>query len=616
MIDAAQPPGRLLTVGHIERFNPAIRELRRRLAGDELGRIFQVSATPARPVPGPHPRRRRGRRPRPARPRRHALPRGIRAGPRLRRDGADASTPITRTCSPGSMKFANGVVGLLDINWLTPTKQRTLTVTGERGMYVADYIAQDLVLLRQPRRRGHVGEPRHGARPMTSVAEGEMTRRAIRREEPLTGRAARVRRARCARADRPGRPARRDGRPSPGTQDGRVRRDRPGDRRRGPGRGPLVKIAVVGLGHIGLPLAVQYASRGHDVLGVDVAPWIVDAINRGESPHRDEQTLIDRVPELVAAGRCARRPGRSRGRRGGRGDRRHRAGRGRRASARSTSEPIDAATRDIAAHRRRRRAGRLRDDAAGRHHPRPLRTDAGRGKRPELDRDLFLAFSPERVLVGRVFLDLQRYPKIVGRHERESRRGARSTCTRRSSIRDRTVMRTANAETAEMTKLAETTYRDVNIAYANELARYAAARGIDVIGGHRRGELAAVQPHPPAGCRRRRALHPGLPALPVQRRPGPADPAAGARDQRGRWARSRSTPSRIGIGSLDGQPVLVLGVAYRGDVKEDAFSSRLPAARRAARGRRAGARPRPVLRRRAPPPARLRAVPARIRTNR
>ncbi|HET8777293.1 MAG TPA: NAD(P)-binding domain-containing protein, partial [Candidatus Limnocylindria bacterium] len=64
-----------------------------------------------------------------------------------------------------------------------------------------------------------------------------------------------------------------------------------------------MRIAVVGLGHIGLPLAVQYASRGHDVVGVDVADWIVDAINRGESPHRDEQALIDRVPQLVAEGR-------------------------------------------------------------------------------------------------------------------------------------------------------------------------------------------------------------------------------------------------------------------------------------------------------------------------
>ena len=50
----------------------------------------------------------------------------------------------------GIMKFANGVIGILDINWLTPTKRRTLTVTGERGMYAADYIAQDLVFYANP----------------------------------------------------------------------------------------------------------------------------------------------------------------------------------------------------------------------------------------------------------------------------------------------------------------------------------------------------------------------------------------------------------------------------------------------------------------------------------
>ena len=64
-----------------------------------------------------------------------------------------------------------------------------------------------------------------------------------------------------------------------------------------------MRIAVVGLGHIGLPLAVQYASRGHDVLGIDVARPIVEALNGGTSPHRDEQALVERVPQLVADGR-------------------------------------------------------------------------------------------------------------------------------------------------------------------------------------------------------------------------------------------------------------------------------------------------------------------------
>jgi predicted dehydrogenase len=76
------------------------------------------------------------------------------------------------------------VVGLLDINWLTPTKRRTLTVTGERGMYAADYITQDLVFYANPDADDTWVNPGSGAH-ITSVTEGEMIRRAVRRQEPL-----------------------------------------------------------------------------------------------------------------------------------------------------------------------------------------------------------------------------------------------------------------------------------------------------------------------------------------------------------------------------------------------------------------------------------------------
>jgi len=332
-----------------------------------------------------------------------------------------------------------------------------------------------------------------------------------------------------------------------------------------------VKIAVIGLGHIGLPLAVQYASRGHDVLGLDITPRIVDAINRAESPHLDEQALIDRVPELVAAGRL-------------------------RATTWDAPEgvreaeaivvivpvvvdadrqidfgPIDAATRQIAANVGRGAlvvyettlpVGTTRDRFG------PMLAE---GSGLELDRDLFLAFSPERVLVGRVFLDLRRYPKIVGGTSPESTR--RAVDFYRSVLDEGTeVTAVTNAEAAEMTKLAETTYRDVNIAYANELAAYAARRGIDVsevigaansqpyshihqpgvgVGGH----CIPVYPHflfntdpelriPPLA----REINEGMAGFTVR-----------AIQQR--------------IGSLRDVPVLVLGIAYRGDVREDAFSS-------------------------------------------
>ncbi len=331
-----------------------------------------------------------------------------------------------------------------------------------------------------------------------------------------------------------------------------------------------MRVAVVGLGHIGLPLAVQYASRGHEVLGIDVARPIVDALNRGESPHRDEQALIDRVPELVAAGRLRATVDDAEGVRAAEAvvvivpvvvDERREIDFG----------PIDAATRDIARglqpetlliYETTLPVGTTRDRFG------PM-LEAGSGLR--LDRDFFLAFSPERVLVGRVFADLQRYPKIVGGTSEQSTRRAVDfyVAVLEPWTEERAV---ANAETAEMTKLAETTYRDVNIALANEYAQYAARRGIDVlevidaansqpyshihapgvgVGGH----CIPVYPHFLFNT------DPELQLPPLARRIN--EGMAG-------WTVTRI---RQRLGSLQDLPVLVLGIAYRADVREDAFSS-------------------------------------------
>lgn len=331
-----------------------------------------------------------------------------------------------------------------------------------------------------------------------------------------------------------------------------------------------MRIAVVGLGHIGLPLAVQYASRGHEVIGCDTASWIVDAINGGTSPHDDEQALTEGVPELVAAGRLRATTDDAEGVRGAEvvvvivpvvvDDERQ-----------IDFRPIDGATHDIARglqpgtlviYETTLPVGTTRDRFG------PMLAE---GSGLDLDRDFFLAFSPERVLVGRVLLDLRRYPKIVGGTSDESTR--RAVDFYRAVLDPGTEVRAVtNAETAEMTKLAETTYRDVNIALANEYARYAARRGIDVgevidaansqpysrihqpgvgVGGH----CIPVYPHflfnndpelriPPLA----RAINEGMGGYAVE------------------LARDR-------IGSLEGVPVLVLGIAYRADVREDAFSS-------------------------------------------
>jgi nucleotide sugar dehydrogenase len=331
-----------------------------------------------------------------------------------------------------------------------------------------------------------------------------------------------------------------------------------------------VRIAVVGLGHIGLPLAVQYASRGHEVTGCDVDARIVDAVNRGAAPHDDEAAVSERLPGLVADGRLRATTDDAEG-----------------VSAAEAVVvivpvvvdeerdidfgPIDAATRDVA---RGLRPGTL----VIYETTLPVGTTRDRfgpmleqGSDLALDRDLFLAFSPERVLVGRVLLDLQRYPKVVGGTSEEATR--RAVAFYASVLERGTEVRAvANAETAEMTKLAETTYRDVNIALANEYARYAARRGIDVtevidaansqpyshihqpgvgVGGH----CIPVYPHFLFNT------DADLQLPPLARR---------INDGMARWTVDRL---RERLGALDGVPVLVLGIAYRADVREDAFSA-------------------------------------------
>jgi nucleotide sugar dehydrogenase len=332
-----------------------------------------------------------------------------------------------------------------------------------------------------------------------------------------------------------------------------------------------VRIAVVGLGHIGLPLAVQYASRGHDVIGIDVDRRIVDALNRGEPPHDDEAAVSEQIAGLAEAGRLRSATWEDP------------AGFDAAevvvvivpvvvdAEGQIDFKPIDAATAEVARHigsgtlvvyETTLPVGTTRDRFG------PMLA-AGSGL--ELDRDLFLAFSPERVLVGRVLVDLRRYPKIVGGTSPESTRRAVEFYT--AALDPGTEVReVASAEAAEMTKLAETTYRDVNIAYANELARYASRHGIDVtevidaansqpyshihapgvgVGGH----CIPVYPH---------FLFNDDPELRLPPLARQINESMGA-----------FTVDVIEdrLGSLDGQPVLVLGIAYRGNVREDAFSS-------------------------------------------
>lgn len=343
-----------------------------------------------------------------------------------------------------------------------------------------------------------------------------------------------------------------------------------------------LRIAVVALGKIGLPLAVQFASKGHDVTGVDIDGLVIDQVSAGREPFPGETDLQSRLQVVVASGRLTAT-----------GDY---AAAIARADAvvvvvplfvdERTAEPafgwLDSATESIARHLS---TGTL----VSYETTLPVGTTRERWK-PMLERgsglregrDFYLVFSPERVLTGRVFADLRRYPKLIGALSPEGTQRAREFYAEVLDFDDRPDLARPNgvwdlgsAEAAELAKLAETTYRDVNIALANQFARFSAANGIDV---HQVIEASNSQPyshiHSPG-------IAVGGHCIPVYPRLYLwTDPDATV-VRAAREANAGMPEYAVGVlegayGDLAGARVVILGAAYRGGVKETAFSGVFP----------------------------------------
>jgi predicted dehydrogenase len=181
IVELAEELDLVLMVGHIERYNPAIIELKRRLDAGELGRAFQIHARRLGPFP--------------ARIRdvgvvvdlaTHDLDiMRFLTGSEVVRVYAEANREIHTSNEDlfmGMARFADGTLGLLEINWLTPTKIRELYVTGERGMFRADYLTQDLYFFENAEVDG---DQWSAMTVLRGVSEGEMTRFAIKKKEPL-----------------------------------------------------------------------------------------------------------------------------------------------------------------------------------------------------------------------------------------------------------------------------------------------------------------------------------------------------------------------------------------------------------------------------------------------
>jgi len=180
LLAAARRAGKLLAVGHIERFNPAVRELAQRLEAGEIGRIYQIQARRLGPFP--------------------ARIRDVGVVIDLATHDLDvmhhlAASEVQRLYAETEqrihtehedilnalLKFDSGVLGVLQVNWLTPTKIRELSVLGDRGMFVCNYLTQDLM---------HYKNAEFPAEPdsefqVRAVTEGESVTFPITQGEPL-----------------------------------------------------------------------------------------------------------------------------------------------------------------------------------------------------------------------------------------------------------------------------------------------------------------------------------------------------------------------------------------------------------------------------------------------
>jgi nucleotide sugar dehydrogenase len=332
-------------------------------------------------------------------------------------------------------------------------------------------------------------------------------------------------------------------------------------------------VAVVGLGKIGLPLVAQFASAGWHVIGVDVLPEVVAAVGAGSSHIAEEPGLQERLAQAHADGRLEATTSH--------------ADAARRADVIVMVVPlmfkgdepdyshIDAATKAVAEGLR---PGALViyettlpiGDTRNRFGP---MLSAGLGRRQEPEGGGFhLAFSPERVFSGRVFSDLANYPKIVGGVDHESAVHATSFYESALSAEVR-VLR--NSESAEFAKLAETTYRDVNIALANEFARLADRVDVDVL------EVIEAANSQPFSHIHQPGIGVGGHCIPVYPRflltnaPDLEVVAASRRINDHQVERVVDTIEHQ-LGSLAGTAALVLGVTYREGVRELANSRALP----------------------------------------
>jgi nucleotide sugar dehydrogenase len=341
-----------------------------------------------------------------------------------------------------------------------------------------------------------------------------------------------------------------------------------------------MNVTVIGMGKIGLPLAVNFARNGANVTGLDVQENVVNQINSGIEPFPGEKDLDIYLKACVSNGSLSATLDK----------------------ATSISKAnvlvicipliideygnpdfgnIDELAKDIGSNlsigslvcfETTLPVGTTRNRFT-------VAVEAASGLKVGLD--FYVVFSPERVLTGRVFQDLRRYPKLVG--------GVTDECTKRGvefygSVlqfdprpdlnRPNGVWAMKNAEAAEFAKVAETTYRDVNIGLANEFAVYADSMDVDIL------EVIEASNSQPYSHIHIPGISVGGHCIPVYPRfymweNSESQIVAAARLRNLDMPRRAVNQIEEEFGELKGLKIGILGITYRAGVKESAFSGAL-----------------------------------------
>lgn len=315
-------------------------------------------------------------------------------------------------------------------------------------------------------------------------------------------------------------------------------------------------VCVYGLGYIGLPTAAVLADSGHDVTGYDIDTDLLRSLRDGTVPIEEQglQDLVETVIDSRALSLsdtpvtadyhmiCVPTPLQS-------------------SEQRADLGMVEAATEDVAATLTAGSTVILESTV-------PPGTTA-ETVRPILESsglvagdDFGLAFSPETVLQGNVLHELRSNNRIVGGIDDDSTVAATHLY---DSFVDGEIHET-DATTAEMAKLSQNTFRDVNIAYANELAMIAREHGVDS------GELVDLANTHPRVTVHRPGPGPGGHCIPIDPWFLIEDTAHGALVDTARRVNDSMVEYvvemlRAELGSLD-RTIGVLGLAYKGNVSD------------------------------------------------